>query len=114
MTVKLIKCNLCKVEFEDGASVCKGCRGDIVYGPTTTEIGDARKLGFFLFAIPIFFLIYFVPLMVRNYVEIPASLGMGYWGMLFVISIGMCGSLIFNGKVHEKKAHLIRTFQREY
>lgn len=35
---QVVKCGQCRVEFEHGAHVCHGCRGDVVYGPTHGEI----------------------------------------------------------------------------
>lgn len=44
-------CGLCKTDINDGAIVCVGCQGTVIYGATKRELDTAFKIGAALGAI---------------------------------------------------------------
>lgn len=108
-----VKCGLCHYEFDMGAHVCQGCRGDVVYGATHYELVEAGKVGALLWGFIALFGLYMLPILLNSQLGFQAVMGwgLGIYAMLIVFAGAIYGGLSGKAKVRAEKYGLIRTFR---
>ncbi|MBF8164291.1 hypothetical protein IVE04_24305 [Pseudomonas mendocina] len=108
------KCGQCHFEFQDGAKVCQGCNGDIVYGATEHEISEAGKTGAILWGVGTILLFYLLPALLNDWFELDleAGFGFGLWPFAFAGGAAMVGYVTSAAKATSKLAGQCRTFRR--
>lgn len=107
-------CGQCRFEFEVGAHVCQGCRGDIVYGETQYESAEALKLGAFVYGAGALALIYGLPIAITaNWgTQLAPGWGMGFYGLIPAAIAAGFGGWQFTNSLARRSAGRIRTFRR--
>lgn len=111
---KTSSCGLCHYEFNIGAYVCQGCRGDITYGATSQELAEASKMGFIIFGIVGFALVYVLPMLFNKYLSMHLGdgWGLGFYGLVLVAASAGFGAYKFRSGLLNAEASTIRTFRR--
>ncbi|WP_156894799.1 hypothetical protein [Janthinobacterium sp. 1_2014MBL_MicDiv] len=114
MAQKTSSCYQCHFEFNVGAHVCQGCRGDIVYGATQGEVAEASKIGAGVFGVASLALIYAAPFFLNKYAstDIQVGWGMGFYGLGIAAAAAVVGAYKFTSDLHQRKRSSIRTFRR--
>lgn len=106
------KCNKCRVEFEIGATICRGCKRPIVYQATDDEIINAAKLGGFCGIILSLLSIYILPNYLNNWFnfEIEPAWGLVKLDVIQPIIIGgVIGAILSVVMIYTSLSHKIRT-----
>ena len=114
MTQKTSSCYQCHFEFNVGAHVCQGCRGDIVYGATDGEVATAGKIGAMVFGVAGLAVVYGAPFFLNKYAstELQAGWGMGFYGLGIAAAVAAVGAYKFTTDLHQRTSASIRTFRR--
>lgn len=107
------KCGQCHFEFEGGAKVCQGCNGDIVYGATPHEIGEAGKTGAIIWGVVTLLFFYLVPDLLNDWFgsSFKAGYGLGFWPFLGVAVASIVGYATASASAASKLSGQCRTFR---
>jgi len=107
-------CGQCHFEFQAGAKVCQGCKGDIVYGATEHEIREAGKMGAILSGVGTLLLFYFLPALLNDWFELDfePAFGLSFWLVAVAGFAAMVGGVTSVAKATSKLAGQCRTFRR--
>lgn len=111
---KKISCSLCHFEFPQGAHVCQGCNGDVVYGPTQRERTEATRIGAAIFGIGAVALVYGVPMLINDQfgTTISPNWGIGIGGLLICGAATLIGAFIFSSRIDQRMHGIVRTIRR--
>lgn len=105
-------CGKCHFEFNEGVSVCQGCHGQVVYGATAYEQGEAGKLGAMVWGAIALVIMFGVPELINQKTEMHVTLGYGL-GLFSIVPIGvaaMFGYMRGVSRVVKEKKGTCRTF----
>lgn len=107
-------CGLCHYEFSDGATVCQGCFGTIVYGATDSEVDESAKAMALLCGFGAAFVLFALPVILNSKFGTSLSAGwnLGWWSLVPLLAAAIWG--YHRGVVNAERKHRgkVRTFRR--
>lgn len=94
MSEKRYPCGLCHYEFIHGATVCQGCQGEIVYGPTVRELEEYSKLWAIIWGISVAGILLGGPSALNSAFgfKIATGWGLGFWTILLIAAGAFWGN----------------------
>ena len=113
-TEPTFKCPHCRYDIPHGATVCRGCLGTVVYGPTDAQLRDARRSAGGFTAFAVFALLYLLPIFLAAQFHLPVQPGFGtsIFGLLLPWPAAVWAANKAEARVRADKADHITVFRR--
>lgn len=107
-------CPHCKTPIPDGAFVCTGCNGDVVYGVADFELIEAGNSGTGIGATLGIILVGLFPALTSNTLgwNIPLGLGLGLWSLGLVAVMALFGGWYARAQAAKTRTGQVRVFRR--